>query len=184
MKPLGPIPQGFTEIGGVLAIDRVPVSHIVDEAGSTPLFVYSGRLMRERVALLRSVLPSRIDIHYAVKANPYLPVINVMSELVDGFDIASGGELARVIEAGVDPRLLSFAGPGKRDAELEAAIKVGVTLNLESEAEADRALFDSILRLGCPQASATSSEQHHSGGDGHAYQAGQRGFKHFGNTSS
>lgn len=149
MKPLGPIPHGFSEIGGVLAIDGVPVSRIVDEAGSTPLFVYSGRMIRERVALLRSVVPSRVDIHYAVKANPYGPVLRVMSELVDGFDIASGGELGRVVEAGIDPRLVSFAGPGKRDAELEAAIAAGVTLNLESEAEADRALAIAE-RLGTP----------------------------------
>ena len=58
-----------------------------------------------------------------------------MSELVDGFDIASGGELD-LREAGVDPARISFAGPGKRDAELEAAIAAGVTLNLESEGEA------------------------------------------------
>jgi diaminopimelate decarboxylase len=63
-----------------------------------------------------------------------------MSELVDGFDIASAGELAMAIGAGVDPARISFAGPGKRDAELEAAIAAGVTLNLESENEASRAL--------------------------------------------
>lgn len=140
MKPLGPIPHGFTNTGGVLAIDGVPVSRIVDEAGSTPLFVYSARMIRERVALLRSNLPSRIDIHYAVKANPYGPILQVMSGQVDGFDIASAGELDRVIEAGINPAVVSFAGPGKRDEELGAAISAGVTLNLESEAEADRAM--------------------------------------------
>jgi diaminopimelate decarboxylase len=63
-----------------------------------------------------------------------------MSELVDGFDIASGGELAMALGAGLAPGRISFAGPGKLDAELEAAIAAGVTLNLESEGEADRAL--------------------------------------------
>ena len=63
-----------------------------------------------------------------------------MSELVDGFDIASAGELTLVRAAGIDPALISFAGPGKRDDELEAAIAAGVTLNLESEGEAERAL--------------------------------------------
>jgi diaminopimelate decarboxylase len=63
-----------------------------------------------------------------------------MAGLVDGFDIASGGELAIVRAAGIDPARISFAGPGKRDAELEAAIAAGVTLNLESEGEAARAL--------------------------------------------
>jgi diaminopimelate decarboxylase len=63
-----------------------------------------------------------------------------MGELVDGFDIASGGELGMALNAGLDPSRISFAGPGKRDMELQAAIMRGVTLNLESEGEAQRAL--------------------------------------------
>jgi diaminopimelate decarboxylase len=63
-----------------------------------------------------------------------------MGTLVDGFDIASGGELGMAREAGLDPALISFAGPGKRDIELQAAIVQGVTLNLESANEARRAL--------------------------------------------
>jgi len=112
----------------------------VAEAGATPLFVYSRDLIRQRVARLRAALPERFAIHYAVKANPYAPVLKEMATLVDGFDIASGGELAILREAGIDPALVSFAGPGKRDEELRAAIAAGVTLNLESEAEAERAL--------------------------------------------
>jgi diaminopimelate decarboxylase len=69
--------------------------------------------------------------------------------LVEGFDIASGGELDMVREAGVDLSRVSFAGPGKRDAELTAAIAAGVTLNLESEREAEHALAlaDSLGRI-------------------------------------
>jgi diaminopimelate decarboxylase len=92
-------------------------------------------------------MPQRLAIHYAVKANPYQPLLQHMAGLVDGFDIASGGELAMVQAAGIDPARVSFAGPGKRDAELEAAIAAGVTLNLESEGEAARAL-DISSRLG------------------------------------
>jgi diaminopimelate decarboxylase len=67
-------------------------------------------------------------------------VLELLRELTDGFDIASLGELEMVLAAGQDPARVSFAGPGKRDAELEAAIRHGVTLNLESEGEARRAL--------------------------------------------
>lgn len=140
MKPLGPIPPGFAARDGVLAIDGVAVTDLVERAGGTPLFVYSAGMMRSKVQQLRAAMPDRLAIHYAVKANPYDPVLRVFSELVDGFDIASGGELALVRAAGIDPARVSFAGPGKRDAELDAAIRAGVTLNLESEAEADRAL--------------------------------------------
>jgi diaminopimelate decarboxylase len=140
VKPLGPIPPGFHVIDGELAVDGRPASTLVEEAGGTPLFVYSSTLMRRRVADLRTAMPDRLRIHYAMKANPYRPVLELMGTLVDGFDIASQGELAMALAAGLPADKISFAGPGKRDEELAAAIDAGVTLNLESEAEARRAL--------------------------------------------
>jgi len=140
MKPLGPIPPGFSAIDGVLAVAGRPVTAWVEEAGDTPLFLYSADLIRRRVAALRAAMPERLALHYAVKANPFGPVLELFSGLVDGFDIASGGELALVRQAGIAADRVSFAGPGKRDRELEAAIAAGVTLNCESEAEARRAL--------------------------------------------
>ncbi|MEP2235026.1 MAG: pyridoxal-dependent decarboxylase, exosortase A system-associated [Alteripontixanthobacter sp.] len=147
MKPLGPIPPGYQAIDGELAVGGRKVGDLVAEAGDTPLFVYSRDLLSARVAALRAAMPDRLTIHYAVKANPYAPVIEHLAGLVDGFDIASGGELALLQQSGIDPALVSFAGPGKRDRELEAAIAAGVTLNLESEGEAQRAL-DIAERLG------------------------------------
>jgi len=140
VKPLGPIPAGFAAMGGELAIGGRTVSDLAAEAGRTPLFVYSRERIAARVAELRSALPRQVALNYAVKANPFGPVLQAMAGLVDGFDIASGGELAMVTAAGIDPARVSFAGPGKRDDELEAAIAAGVTLNLESEGEAARAL--------------------------------------------
>ncbi|MFM5884603.1 MAG: pyridoxal-dependent decarboxylase, exosortase A system-associated, partial [Novosphingobium sp.] len=140
MKPLGPIPSGYALIDGELAVAGRKASALVAEAGSTPLFVYSAQHIRRRVAELREALPARVALHYAVKANPFAPVLALMDGLVDGFDIASGGELALLAQAGVAAERISFAGPGKREAELTAAISAGATLNLESEGEADRAL--------------------------------------------
>ncbi|MXO59522.1 pyridoxal-dependent decarboxylase, exosortase A system-associated [Altererythrobacter salegens] len=140
MKPLGPIPAGYDSIGGELAVGGKPASALVEQAGGTPLFVYSADLMRRRMAALREAMPSQLRIHYAIKANSYQPILELMEGLVDGFDIASGGELAMVLAAGQDPSKVSFAGPGKRDEELQAAIGHGVTLNLESENEARRSL--------------------------------------------
>ena len=140
MKPLGPIPAGFAMIDGQLAVGGRTARALVAEAGRTPVFVYSAALIRRRIGELLAALPSRVAVHYAVKANPYEPVLRLMSELVDGFDIASAGELDLVRAAGIAADRISFAGPGKRTAELEAAIRVGVTINLESEAEAVRAL--------------------------------------------
>jgi len=140
MKPLGPIPQGFRSKEGILQVDSQDVPGLVAEAGGTPLFVYSRAMIADRVASLRAALPERVDLHYAIKANPFLPLLHAMSELVDGFDVASGGELQKLVELDIAASRISFAGPGKRDAELTAAIAAGVTINLESEGEAERAL--------------------------------------------
>jgi diaminopimelate decarboxylase len=139
VKPLGPIPPGYEAIDGEVAVAGAKFSE-VQAYDRTPVFVYSAELIRRRMTDLRAAMPERLGIHYAVKANPYRPILELMRELTDGFDIASGGELEMVLAAGQDPAKTSFAGPGKRDEELALAIAHGVTLNLESEAEARRAL--------------------------------------------
>jgi diaminopimelate decarboxylase len=151
VKPLGPIPPGFTAQDGELTLGGRTASALVAEAGGTPLFVYSREMIRERVEELREALPRQVALHYAVKANPYPTLLREMKELVDGFDIASAGELKLVLQAGVQPWSVSFAGPGKRDDELEAALSVGATLNIESEAEAERALAIAGKLRGTPQ---------------------------------
>ncbi len=140
MKALGPIPAGFAAIDGELAVGGRRVSALVKEAGATPLFVYSREMLDTRMAALRAAMPERLNIHYAMKANPYSPLLEHMAELVDGLDIASGGEFRQARDAGFLPREISFAGPGKREGEVFAAVKAGVTLNLESATEARRAL--------------------------------------------
>ena len=140
IKPVGPIPSGYQTIRGELAIAGRTASELVAEAGGTPLFVYSRDLIDARVSQLRAALPDRIGVNYAIKANPHPDVLAHMAGLVDGFDIASSGELAMTQAAGIDPAQVSFAGPGKRDDELEPAIAAGVTLNCESHGEAMRSL--------------------------------------------
>ena len=149
MKPTGPIPQGYDALDGVLAVGGVKLTEVAEQTGETPLFVYSRALLTRKFNDLRAAMPAKLAIHYAMKANPFGPLLEHMNGLVDGFDIASGGELALALAAGVDPARISFAGPGKRDRELEAAIAVGVTLNCESEGEAERALAIA-QRLGKP----------------------------------
>lgn len=140
MKPLGPIPMGFGSAHGQLEVGGISLSELVARGGRTPLFVYSRAMVAERIATLRAVLPMSISVNYAMKANSFAPLLAAMTRLVDGFDIASGGELAMALNAGMPGERISFAGPGKRDEELRVAITAGVTLNLESESEAERAL--------------------------------------------
>lgn len=108
-------------------------------AGDTPLFVYDMGLVRARIAAVRAAMPAGLRLHYAVKANPMPELLAAMAPLVDGFDVASAGELARATAAGMAAARISFAGPGKRDRELAAAIEAGAVLSLESAGEAARA---------------------------------------------
>ena len=138
MKPMGPIPPGFSaDATGRLLIGGRTGDELVAEAGGTPLFVYDTAVIAGQIELFRAAIPPDIALHYAVKANPYPPLLSWIADRVDGFDVASAGELARVAHLGLP---ISFAGPGKTDQQLETAIRAGVTINLESEGEAERAL--------------------------------------------
>ena len=145
-KAMGPIPAGFGAEEGVLTIGGRRADTLIEEAGATPLFVYDLALVRERVARFRAAFPG-IQLHYAVKANPYAPLLKAIAKTVDGLDVASAGEMEMALAAGGTPEHISFAGPGKRDAELEAAMSADLTINLESEGEAERALA-AAARLG------------------------------------
>ena len=138
MKPMGKIPQGFVaDAQQHLLIGGENCEALVARAGDTPLFVYDFALIAARIDALRAALPSGVALHYAIKANPLPALVAAIASLVDGLDVASQGEMALACSAHDH---VSFAGPGKRDRELEAAIRAGVTLNLESEGEAERAL--------------------------------------------
>jgi diaminopimelate decarboxylase len=100
------------------------------------------------VSALRAAMPESLGIHYAIKANSFQPLLSHMAGLVDGFDVASGREMHFALAAGMDADHVSFAGPGKRDRELGAAIAAGVTINVESTGEAKRAL-DAADMVGC-----------------------------------
>ena len=140
MKPIGPIPAAFGSIDGELSIGGHTASQLADQAGETPLFVYSTAMIEERIAGLRRVLPERVRLNYAIKANSFPALLRRVASLVDGLDIASGGELDILKRLSLERQHVSYAGPGKRDDELLAAITSGVTINLESEGEAKRAL--------------------------------------------
>lgn len=134
------IPPGHgRDAAGRLLLAGRPAEAWAAAAGETPLFVYDRALLDRRIAALRAVLPAGLGLHYAVKANPMPALVAHMAGLVDGFDIASAGELRLLLGLGVAPDRISFAGPGKRDAELDAAIAAGVMLNVESAGELARA---------------------------------------------
>jgi diaminopimelate decarboxylase len=136
---MGAIPAGFGSEGSVMTIGGRRIDALIAEAGDTPLFVYDADLVRQRIARFRAAFPG-VRLHYAVKANPFEPLLRQILKMVDGLDVASAGELRLVLDAGAEGESVSFAGPGKREREIEEAIRAGVTLNCESEGEAERAI--------------------------------------------
>jgi len=105
----------------------------------TPLYVYDLGVVGRQVAALRAALPPVVDLAYAVKANPALAVVAHVGSLGLGADVASGGELETVRRAGIRPDRIVMTGPGKRDAELRAAVDAGIrAITVESPGELER----------------------------------------------
>ena len=119
---------------------EVPLDLLAKRVGSTPFFAYDRALLTERVALLRATLPAGVDLSYAIKANPMPAVVQHLSGLVDSFDVASAGELRTALDTPTTAERISFAGPGKTPAELAQAVAAGVTIEMESETEAERVM--------------------------------------------
>jgi diaminopimelate decarboxylase len=130
----------FGRSDGVLTVGGVPVDRLAHRAGSTPFFAYDRALVTARVQELRGLLPARLSLGYAVKANPMPALVQHLAGLVDALDVASGGELRIALDTGIAPQHVSFAGPGKTDAELVQAVASGVTVEVESAGEGSRAI--------------------------------------------
>ncbi|MCA1569558.1 MAG: pyridoxal-dependent decarboxylase, exosortase A system-associated [Chloroflexi bacterium] len=128
----------FGRVDGRLAVNGVAIDRLAERVGQTPFFAYDRGLLSARIALLRATLPECIRLSYAIKANPMAAVVQHLSGLVDAFDCASAAELRTALDTPTSPAHVSFAGPGKRLAELSQAVAAGATIELESETEARR----------------------------------------------
>jgi diaminopimelate decarboxylase len=137
----------FPLLGNELSVGGVPLSLLAARVGSTPFYAYDRGLLTARVAELRAALPTDISLHYAMKANPMPAVVGHMARLVDGVDVASGEELRVALDTGTDPHEISFAGPGKSEAELAQAVAAGIMINVESMRELGL-LADIVRRIG------------------------------------
>jgi diaminopimelate decarboxylase len=123
---------GFSTMGSELVVGGLVLSELSARVGQTPFYAYDRNLIMQRIKTLRSYFPEEVMIHYAMKANPMPALMSCMVGWVDGIDVASGCELRVALDAGADPASISFAGPGKRDAELSQAVASRVLINVES----------------------------------------------------
>jgi len=120
-----------------LVVGGTILPRLAARVGQTPFYAYDRQLLDARVRELRSALPSEIRIHYAMKANPMPALVAHMASRVDGIDVASGRELRVALDVGTKPGEISFAGPGKSQAELTQAVASGILVNVESKREVE-----------------------------------------------
>ena len=137
-----PLPDlaGFTERNGNWYAEEIPLADLAKEFG-TPLYVYSKKALTQAYqaydkACIDVSGKRRARVHFAMKSNSNLAVIDCFKKLGAGFDLVSGGELARALAVGADPKSLVFAGVGKSAIEIAKALQAGVKcINVESIAE-------------------------------------------------
>jgi len=122
----------FAVAGDMLELGGLPLTRLVQRVGRTPFYAYERQHIARRVAALRAALPGGVHLHYAMKANPMPAVVQYLAGLVDGIDVASGGELAIALDTAMPAQRISFAGPGKGDGEVACAVAAGVLINVES----------------------------------------------------
>jgi len=134
--PHAPMDQ-FAVDGDELLVGGVPLTRLAARVGQTPFYAYDRDALERRVDELRAALPREVRLHYAMKANPMPALVGFMAARVDGVDVASGRELRVALDAGADPAEVSFAGPGKSEAELAQAVASGILVNVESAREVE-----------------------------------------------
>ncbi len=141
------LPPALSRRGGALYLEDVPLTAVAERFG-TPTYAYSKAALLAAFRRYADAVGTRATICYAVKANSNLAILQLFARAGAGFDIVSGGELARVLAAGGDPAQVVFSGVGKTRDEMRRALDVGIRcFNVESVSEA-RQLADVAKRAG------------------------------------
>lgn len=125
---------------GELRLGGVPLSRLAARVGSTPFFAYDRGILDARVDRLRSALPDRIELSYAMKANPMPAIVQHLATRVDRIDVASALEMQAALDSPIRADRVSFAGPGKAPAEIRQAVAAGIIVEVESSTEIDRVI--------------------------------------------
>lgn len=130
----------FGTVDGELRVGGQPLSLLAARVGSTPFFAYDRGILDARVDRLRAVLPDRVELSYAMKANPMPAVVQHLAGRVDRIDVASALEMQAALDSPIRPDRVSFAGPGKAPAEIRQAVAAGIIVEVESTTEIGRVI--------------------------------------------
>lgn len=128
----------FGTIDGELRVGGMPLTRLAARVGSTPFFAYDRGLLDARVEQLRALLPERVELSFAMKANPMPAIVQHLARRVDRIDVASGLEMLTALDTGIAADRVSFAGPGKTPAEVRQAVAAGIIVEVESATELAR----------------------------------------------
>ena len=139
MKPREHV-AGFGTVDGELLVGGMPLSRLAARVGSTPFFAYDRALLDARVDRLRAVFPARVELSFAMKANPMPAIVQHLARRVDRIDVASGLELQTALDTTLRAEKVSFAGPGKTPAEIRQAVAAGILIEVESTTEFRRVI--------------------------------------------
>ncbi|MDJ0323734.1 pyridoxal-dependent decarboxylase, exosortase A system-associated [Cryobacterium sp. PH31-AA6] len=130
----------FGTLDGELRVGGMPLSRLAARVGSTPFFAYDRAFLDQRVDRLRSALPARVELSFAMKANPMPAIVQHLASRLDRIDIASGLELQTALDTTIPADKVSFAGPGKTPAEIRQAVAAGILIEVESSTEFRRVI--------------------------------------------
>jgi diaminopimelate decarboxylase len=139
MKPYEHLAE-FGTMDGELRLGGMPLSRLAARVGSTPFFAYDRGVLDARVDRLRAALPSRVELSYAMKANPMPAVVQHLVTRVDRIDVASAGEMQVALDSTISADRVSFAGPGKAPPEIRQAVAAGIIVEVESTTEIQRVI--------------------------------------------
>lgn len=128
----------FGVVDDELRVGGMPLTRLAAQVGATPFFAYDRGHLDARIATLRALLPPRVELSYAMKANPMAAVVQHLAGRVDRIDVASAGEMQQALDTTIGRDKISFAGPGKTSAEIRRAVAAGVIVEVESTTELQR----------------------------------------------
>lgn len=122
-----------------LLVGKLTLTQLTQLVGGTPFYAYDRQLITNKVSYLKQILPEKISLSYAIKANPLINLVHMLAHQVEGFDVASKKEMLLALQTGIPANKISFAGPGKSSDDIKAAIIAGVILHVESIGEITKA---------------------------------------------
>ena len=133
----------FKIVNNSLSVGNLELSEIFKLGVTTPLYIYSKDIIKDKINILRHLFSTKFKIYYSIKSNPFKDIISYLYQFTDGFDVSSIKELNLALGTGISGSKICYTGPAKSKHEIEAAIKADVVISAESKLE-----IDNILQIG------------------------------------